>query len=254
MAGMRTGEVGGELRLLNTEALFDELPGVYRRVGLRRPGMIDRPDRWWTLIRQFMTRGDRNLVGVLHGPHGVEDGFVTYHVDRGERSVLNVHDLFAANDEAYRDLLRFVLGVDLVAEVRFGPSPLDAPVELLLTDRRACRVTEVEDETWLRLVDVPAALAARDYVAGEPVSIGVRDPLLPANSGTYRIGAHGVERMDTEPDLRCDVDTVATMYLGDVPASALATAGRIEVSEPKAPARADALFASPVSPWCGTFY
>lgn len=244
----------GELRLLDRDAVYTELPAVYERIGPHRPGMIDRPAAWWNTMHAIAVREDMPVRGIVRGPCGAEDGFAVFEVDKSDRSVLRVYDLLAANDAAYRDLLRFLLGVDLISEIRLQASAVDAPVEWLLTDRRACRVTDVEDEIWLRLVDVPAALAARDYPAAEPVSIGVRDPLLAGNSGTYRLGEHGVERTGTQPDLECDVDTLAAMYLGDVTASALATAGRLTVAEPKALARADALFAGTVSPWCGTFF
>jgi len=46
---------------------------------------------------------------------------------------------------------------DVIAELR----PVDEPVELLYTDPRAVSTSTVDDETWLRLVDVPTALAAR---------------------------------------------------------------------------------------------
>lgn len=254
-ARLRTADgPASELRLLDREAAFTELPGVYERIGLLRPGMIDRPAQWWHHIRTMAMREEAHMLGVVHGARGREDGFARYEIEKTDRNVLQVHDLFAANDEAYRDLVRFLLGVDLISEVRLPLSPLDDPVELLLADRRACRVTDVEDETWLRLVDVPSALAAREYGDADPVRIGVRDPLRPANSGTYRVGTHGAEPADTEPELECHVDTLGAMYLGDVTASTLATAGLLRVAEPKALPRADVLFTSTVSPWCGTFF
>jgi predicted acetyltransferase len=55
------------------------------------------------------------------------------------------------------------MGVDLADGVQARLRPLDEPLELLLADPRACAVTGNEDETWMRLVDVPSALAARSY-------------------------------------------------------------------------------------------
>jgi predicted acetyltransferase len=73
--------------------------------------------------------------------------------------------LFTIAEAATAARWRFPLGVDLVETVQARLRPLDEPLELLLADPRACAVTGNEDETWLRLVDVPVALAARAYGA-----------------------------------------------------------------------------------------
>jgi predicted acetyltransferase len=116
----------------------------------------------------------------------------------------------------------------------------------------------VDDETWLRLADVPAALAARTF--GElatgtgPVVIEVRDAFLPGNSGRYVIGDGPARLVDEPAALAMDVDTLAELYLGDVSPSALAAVGRVSAAKPEALAVADRLFAVQGSPWCGTFF
>ena len=167
---------------------------------------------------------------------------------------LNVIDLHTANPRAWAGLWRFLLGVDLVDEVRAEDRPLDEPLRWLFTDPRACRVAEVGDGSWLRLVDVPSALAARSYRDGEPVVIEVSDPFLPANSGRYRISVDGAVRTDEPAGIALDVSALASLYLGGTRASALAAAGRLRVLDPAALARADRLFDADVPPWCGTFF
>jgi hypothetical protein len=54
--------------------------------------------------------------------------------------------------------------------------------------------SELDEDPWLRIVDVPAALAARGYGAADPIVVEIRDRLLPANSGRYRISPQGMER------------------------------------------------------------
>jgi predicted acetyltransferase len=152
---------------------------------------------------------------------------------------------------AFGALWRYLLGVDLVARIEAAGRPVDEPVELLLTDPRACQTTSVSDEQWLRLVDVPAALAARSYL-GEAVAVEVIDPLLGHNCGTYRVAADGVRRTGEPAQLRLDVAALADIYLGTWRPSALAQAGLAEVRDPAALAAADRLFAAPAVPWCGT--
>ncbi len=131
--------------------------------------------------------------------------------------------------------------------------PLDTTLPLALIDPRAAVLSAVEDETWLRLLDVPAALAARSYASGDPVVIEVTDDLLPENSGSYRIGADGIERTEAPAELRSSVADLAAAYLGGTRFSALAAAGRV-LGSAEAVARADVLFATPQLPWCGTYY
>jgi predicted acetyltransferase len=131
-------------------------------------------------------------------------------------------------------------------------------VEHLFTDRRAVDTTELEDETWLRLVDLPAALAARKFdelgTGAGSVVIEVRDQLLPENSGRYRIGDGPAKPVDEPAELTMDVDVLAQLYLGDVAVSELARAGRVGVVKSDALRVADRLFAVVESPWCGTFF
>ncbi|HEX9334889.1 MAG TPA: sterol carrier protein domain-containing protein, partial [Pseudonocardiaceae bacterium] len=112
----------------------------------------------------------------------------------------------------------------------------------------------IADETWLRIVDVQQALAARSFGSADSIVIEVRDPLLPANSGRYRIG-DGPARPVSEPaELAMDAAVLATIYLGDVLPSALAATGHLTAIKDDAVAAADRLFAITASPWCGSYF
>ena len=52
---------------------------------------------------------------------------------------------------------------------------------------RAPAVPEVNDNLWVRLLDVPAALAGRRYAAPVDVVLDVHDARLPANAGRWRL-------------------------------------------------------------------
>ena len=247
---------GGRVRLLEPEEAHEQLPGLSERIGLYRPGMILRPDVWWQWAHVRML--DQHHVAVHTGAEG-DDGFVLYRPEDRRTfeqpeagAALVVGDLHAANPGALAGLWRYLLGVDLVAEVRAPMRPLDEPIGLLLTDPRACEVVGLEDSAWLRLVDVPAALAARSYGEGEPVVLEVADPLLPANSGCYRISPGGVERTGGAPDLRLGIEELGMLYLGDRGPGFLASLGRVGAVRPEALPAADALFATGSVPYCGT--
>ncbi|MEV6824405.1 GNAT family N-acetyltransferase [Amycolatopsis sp. NPDC051102] len=252
---------GGEVRLLTPESAVQEISALYRRIGLHRPGMIGRPERWWAIAHDRLVAPDsEHLVAVHSGPDG-DDGFVVYATisrrsldspDHG--AVLDVHDLHAADPAARAALWRFLLSVDLVSEVHARHRPVDEPLALLLTDHRHAATTAVEDDLWLRPVDVAAALAARTYRAAAPVVVAVTDRLLPANTGHYEVGPDGARRTDAAADLALDVDTLGMLYLGQWSATGLAEAGRLEVRDAAAVARADELFTTVAAPWCGTHF
>ena len=104
------------------------------------------------------------MAAVHTGADG-HDGFGRRTAGKGDFAArpLQVEDLHADNVAATAALWRFLLDVDLVGEVTAWLRPLDERLDLLLADPRDLTVTGIEDELWLRLVDVPTALAARTF-------------------------------------------------------------------------------------------
>lgn len=249
--------VGGELELLDFDRALEVCPAVYD--GLEhRPGMMSRPEVLWRLYEMQLRRHTMPVKALVHHGPGGPDGFAFYHVAGAQAhpwtKTLEVADLFAGSPAAFAGLWRFLLGLDLVDRVAVESRPLDDPIELLLADHRRGNVDRIGDEHWIRLVDVPAALAGRAYGPGEPVVIEVTDPLLPGNGGTYLVTPDGAGRTDRPAGLRLDVTTLAMVYLGTWRPSALADAGRIEVRDPAAPAAADVLFGTRVAAWSGSHF
>jgi predicted acetyltransferase len=254
---------GGAVRLLRRDEIVPVLREVHRRIATQRPGGITRTEGWWSMAVTRRVEVDRaHVLAAVHtGPDG-DDGFAVAHRGDGpgfpERS-LEVLDLHAADVPATAALWRFLLGVDLVEHVQANLRPLDEPLELLLTDPRACAVLGVDDETWLRIVDVPAALAARSYGPADAVLLGVHDGVLEGNSGVFRIAGGSVERVgpldgSVRPELECTVAALAMAYLGDRSPSELVASGWWGAPDPSAVPRADAAFATPGRPWCGTYF
>jgi predicted acetyltransferase len=189
------------------------------------------------------------------------------------------------SDPSYGALWRFVLGIDLVEEIRTQRLPLDEPVRFMLEDHRQMRVVAYGEKTWLRLVDVGACLASRRYDDEGSLLLEVEDAFCPWNTGLYRLeaiqdlpaggepasspdgavlagGADGfaasVERLDevalgrAVPDVRLDVESLASIYLGGLPVSALARAGRIRASSERSLVRAERMFRTREKPFCSS--
>ncbi|WP_410566592.1 GNAT family N-acetyltransferase [Amycolatopsis sp. cmx-4-61] len=248
---------GGELELLDLDRALEVCPGVYDGLEFR-PGMMTRPEVLWRLYETQLRRYTSPVKAVVHHGPGGPDGFAVYRVDAPLTppwtKTMELWDLFAGSASAYAGLWRFLLGVDLVDRIAAESRPLDDPIELLLADHRTGNVDRIDDEHWIRLVDVPAALAGRAYGHADPVVVEVTDSLLPGNSGRYRITPDGAGRTDRPAGLRLDVTTLAMVYLGTWRPSALAAAGRIEVHDPAAPAAADGLFGTGVAAWSGSHF
>ena len=249
---------GGEVRLLDADEAMEQLPPLYERMLGSRPGMIARPAGWWSAAYERRLRTEEHeLVAVHTGPDGA-DGFVSYRTQKVDPNSIAGDVMIRAIDllgtpAAINDLWRYLLSIDLVAKVTVFFRPVDEPLEAMLVNQHVVS-TELDDDLWVRLIDLPAALAARTYQQADPIVIEVRDRLLPHNSGNYLVSPQGTGRTDEPADLALDVDVLAMLYLGTSRASSLAGIGRIEVRDPAALPRADRLFATDVSSWCGTMF
>ena len=254
--------LSGSVRLVERAEIIAALRKVHESIALARTGGMTRPDGWWNSLRRRIDERGHVIAAVHTGADG-DDGFAVAFLAESPGHftgrALDVTDLHAADVAATAGLWRFLLGVDLVDAVEAHLRPLDEPLELLLTDPRACEVTGITDETWLRLVDVPAALAARSYGEAAPVLLAVHDTVLERNAGVYRIADGTAERVGPlagpgTPQLQCDVAALAMAYLGDRSPSELVATGWWRADDPAAVSRADAAFRTGATPWCGTFF
>jgi predicted acetyltransferase len=241
--------LAGSVRVLERPDVVPVLRKVHESIALRRTGGMTRPEGWWSNVVERRIAVDEHLIAAVHTGHDGDDGFgLAFLAESGggfADRCLDLTDLHAADVRATAGLWRFFLGVDLVGSVRAHLRPLDEPLELLLADPRACRVTGQDDETWLRLVDVPAALAARGYGPADPLLLAVHDALLERNAGVYRIADGTAERVGpiggpVHPQLECTAAALAMAYLGDRAPSELAATGWWQVHDPAAVPAADA--------------
>lgn len=249
---------GASVRLADPVTAWKEFAGIYERAAWT--GAIGRYDSWWRLQEGRAGKETEPQYAAVTGDGA---GYALYHPDTSggwfgsDNRTIVVSDFVAHTDAAYAGLIRHLVTLDLADTIRFGARPLDDPLPALFTDRRAVRTTGVHDETWLRLVDVPAALKARRYAAGPVVVIEVNDPLLPANNGRFRVGGRSGEagRPDSSrPDLTVGVAALASAYLGGTRWAALAQSGQAVEHRAGAIAAADQVFATASAPFAGTWF
>jgi predicted acetyltransferase len=182
------------------------------------------------------------------------EGAAVYAAAASGRSV-TVELLVAAGPEALARLWRHVLDRERSprAVVRAAGRPPDEPLAFLLANARDVRA-ERRDGLWLRVVDVPAALAGRAYAAAGRLVLEVEDARCPWNAGRFALAA-GPDGADCRPcdapaDVRLEAGALASAYLGGHRWPELAAAGWARELRPGAVALAAALFAPAVEPWC----
>lgn len=272
-AFLRPPEAVGRIRYLSADDALGVLPAIYERSRGRIPGQLARTEAWWrwgTLRDSPSQRtelGPKSFVALeaAAGPAG----YAIYRSragwdDRGPDGRLTVLEVVADDAPTERQLWRWLLDVDLMGRVRALRQPLPPPLLHMLAEPRRLGLT-VGDGLWLRIVDVPAALAARRYAAGGSLVLEVADAMCSWNAGRWRLevaagdgagaGATGVaERTDAPADLVLEVADLGAVYLGGVRFTELAGAGRIEERTPGSLALAGRMFASDRSPWCSTMF
>ncbi|MFC8921403.1 enhanced intracellular survival protein Eis [Cellulosimicrobium sp. NPDC057127] len=173
---------------------------------------------------------------------------------QGPRGTVSTGEVVALDPAAARALWGVLTDLDLSHEVTPFMIPADDALTHLLVDPRSAS-PRLADNLWVRVVDVPAALAARRYAADVDVVLHVHDARVPANEGRWRVraaafGEAWAGRTDDPADLTLDVRELGAAYLGGVTLASLAAAGFVAEHAPGTLAAASAAFAWPVAPVC----
>ena len=258
----RPSEAAGRCRQVELPEAEKILPEVYEQLWRDRPGHFARSASWWEhrhLHDPQRGRGGASAYRyVIYEEAGRPRGYVQYRIKSNydaaglPRDALRVMHLEGLDAAARGALWRYVFEVDLVEKVLAWNQPADCELPWLLADRRRA-VSSPRDALWVRLHDIPAALAGRRYAAEGRVVFGVRDAFWPGNSGSYALeaGPDGAacRRTSEHPEIQLDACDLGSVYLGGHRLRTLARAGRAEGSK-SALERADAMLGWDPAPWC----
>ena len=247
----------GSMRLVDATEAAELFPPIYERIRKERPGMLSRTTDWWTQGRladpEHWREGSGPKFYALLELDGEHAGYALYRIaskweggtPKGE---VRIVEAFASTPEATAELWRFLFGIDLVARVKSEAADPGWPLFALVSDPRRLHLS-ISDGLWLRLVDVEAAFRTRTFQGEDPVVLDVTDRLLPRNAGRWAVGpAPGPT--DADADVAIDVTDLASAYLGALSFERLAAAGRARELRSGGLARATALFATRLPPWC----
>ncbi|MGO4647595.1 GNAT family N-acetyltransferase [Nocardia sp. 2YAB30] len=220
---------------------------VYALQAAATPGEVIPPAVFWDRLSTEPSSPTLETTLSLSGPGGgprhcaaIEHrGFVSYRITPGwtpeqaPNGVLKVIDFLAADSETAGALWRYLFSIDMISEIHVRRLPMDDPLRWWVTDARWMRSLR-RDGLWLRLIDVPKTLAAREWSADGVLTIRVHDARGYA-AGTYRLevdGGVGVcRRTTTEHDLEMDVSTLGAIVLGGTSASGFHRGGRLHARD-----------------------
>ncbi len=144
-----------------------------------------------------------------------------------------------------------------MAEVRANVRAVDEDLRPLLANGRTAWQADRSDHMWVRLLDVPAALAARRYEVPVAVVLDVHDPYL-ERGGRFVLdgGPDGASctPTDREPDVSVGIDVLGAAYLGGSPLEPYVLAGRIDEQTDGAVAALDHGLRTSRAPWATTTF
>ena len=248
----------GSVRQVDAAQLVDLASEIFERARRLRAGQMDRRGSWWAraLNVGFEPVGKQSHW-ILHEGADGPDGLLSWRVTRefeltGVMGAIEVPVFVAATDEAYFDLWGYLAGIDVVDEIHIDDRPLDEPIRMHLKDARALSYKHTFDYLWARLLDVPAALAARSYaVPGRLVLDVVDNDLGEFGAGRFVLTADEAdatcEPTSEHADLRINQRALASAYFGGYRLHQLAHL--VEELTPGALSRADLMFSTPLPPW-----
>lgn len=228
-------------------ATADDVPAMhagYLTLASTVDGMLDRDTPVFAMAGML----DADIADVVTGQDGEVLGHLT--ADRTEDERLVTYDLVAADADTARALLR-QLGswAGQLAEVSLRI--VDPAVRDLLLDLPTLH--DVRNHPWmLRVVDLPAAVAARGWPASRPprtlaVDIEVIDEHAPWHAGRRRIVADG-DGVRCEPggsgEVRMHARALGPWYAGSADTAMLRRAGLL-TGDTAAAAALDALTGAP---------
>lgn len=256
----------GRLRAVEPAAAGELVAPVYERFCTTRPGEVARGQAYWDFLLAVHPRktAEDRMCLVHESADGVPDGYVLYTVadswgHGGPAHTAEVVELVALDAAAELALWAALFDLDLVTTVE-AYVPADSLLFDALADRWAVGTRGEGDELWARILDVPAALAARHYRVPVELGIEVLDDRRPEVGGLFRLsvghdGTATAERLDAgargaseEVDLRLGIAELGSCWLGGGSFARLAEVGRVQEHTIGALALADATFGWSPSP------
>jgi predicted acetyltransferase len=261
-----SAELDVTLEVWDAAAHGDLVAGIHRDYarlpqGLGRPGWATRETPEQLASRNTdapMHRGGKEALRVLlaRDDSGTPVAYATFRrssewTRAGAEGTVHVREAVALTPAAAHRMWSVLLDLDLTTKVQIANLPVDDPIVTLLVDVRGA-VPDYQDNSWIRILDLPTALSQRAFAGDVDVVLEVTDAMLPANAGRWRVRADAwghaeVTASDDDADIVIDIRELSAAHLGSVTLSSLAQAGLIRARTPEALRAASAAWSWPVA-------
>jgi predicted acetyltransferase len=218
-------------------ATAGDLPGVlaaYRRLARETNGMLERSGPFFDLRPESMLAVDSFLVA--EGAGGVEGYAIAERRNAGHDVAVTAWDVVATTPAAERAVW-FALGAGSSTARTVRAKALPDPLALLLAEPE---VRVHEHLRWmLRLVDAPAAVAARGWPAGlrAQVDLDVADGQVAGNDGRWRLAVEdgaGTLTRGGDGGVALGVGALSALYAGYTDPRTLRRAGLLSGGDERA--------------------
>jgi len=249
----------GTVRLFGSEQASTIVREIYARVTAGIPEtMIRRQRDWDHIFKDVGAKRDGKTVMryAIYEQDGLWRGYARFRNTEHWRDMhaegeVEVFELHAEDAVAHAELWRFIASIDLISTIKIRRARSHSRIATPLEDPRRLRSTSGES-IWVRLLDAPAALAARRYSVPGELVIEIDDPMgFVAGRFALSGGPDGATASSTtsDADIRLGAESIGSAYLGAPRIAELAWAGRVE-GDDEAVALLDLMMRWPVEPYC----
>ncbi|KRE38358.1 hypothetical protein ASG73_05250 [Janibacter sp. Soil728] len=202
------------------------------------------------------SRGEREPARLLWATRDGRDvGCAYFHRtpkwdDGSAAGKVGVFFLLSVDAGARLALAERLVDLDLMGSTEYWVAPDDV-LALWQPSLRSMSVSGVADNLWVRLVDLPTAVAERGHAVDVDVVVQVRDEILTEQAGrwrwTARDGIGRLSRTDDAAAVSLDIGDLGAVWLGGQSIAARAAAGYV-TGETAAVAALDAALRTPLGP------
>lgn len=264
--GLRTAPTGAVLTV-DPSKTEDLLKDVFAQFHAGTRGSVDRQPfyrkagsaRW---DPEDITSWNRKLRTIVHvRQDGSIGGYAAFRFMGwdGDPHTMRVVDLIAVDATSRLELLRHLADMDLVGRINLPRTvAADDPLTHALTNPRSRRVTSEDDVLWVRVLDPVAALQGRAWGADGEFSLTLADRLGICAGDVAVVVSDGVAQVvpgeRRRDHFRLDVETLGSLYLGDVSVLTMRESGRITAEDGADWAAFSASFDLPGVPYCATHF
>ena len=233
-----------EVEFLPAEVARTRLPELHQRWRQQVPGALSRTASWWDYLftdRESHRGGMTEKFYLVH-----PDGYLAYRVaeqwnDGHAANRCLIVDYRYSTAAAHAALWQVMLGMDLFTAIESWEVPIDDPLQFLLDDPRQLRLVAGKDGMWLRPIEVAQLLAARSYRVEVEAVIEVEGDRVLLKGGPDGASCQATDRA---ADLRLDLATLGSAYLGTHRLHTLARAGQLAADDPELLDRLDLAFST----------